>query len=578
MPRARVIGLLLGASLGLAAGRAVADETRSAGVVEGERLFQDRCALCHAVTGPGGGQGPSLAGVVGRRAASADFPYSRALLASGLVWDAGHLDRYLADPRAAVPGTLMPVAVPSAEERHVLIDYLSTLKGAAPTPPPAQAGAAPASVGSPAGTLLTGRAAFGDWRGDAPGVRRLITPADLPAPFATPPAGNSPRVVKRPADRVPVAPPGFRVTLFAEGLENPRVLRVAPNGDIFVAETAAGRVRVLRAADGAPRTASMASFADGLDEPFGIAFYPPGPAPRYVYVAETNRVLRFPYRPGELKPTGPAEVVVPQLAGSLGGHSTRDLAFSGDGSRLFVSVGSASNVAEEMDPRSPTAAVAWDAAHGLGAAWGPEEGRADVLSFAPDGSDRRIWATGLRNCVGLAVQPATGDPWCSTNERDGLGDDLVPDYVTRVRQGAYYGWPWYFIGNREEPRLKGQRPDLAGRMTDPDVLLQPHSASLGMTFYTGSAFPSAYRGDAFAAEHGSWNRSKRTGYKVVRMRLKDGVATGEYEDFLTGFVLDDRAVWGRPVGIAVARDGALLVCEDGNDTVWRIAWAGAGSP
>lgn len=575
MGRSATVRLLLCALVAVSAGRA-AGAARPAGVVAGERLFQDRCALCHAVSGPQGGQGPSLAGVVGRQAASADFNYSRALRASGLVWDADHLDRYLADPRAAVPGTLMPVQVPSADERHALIDYLSTLEAVAASQD--QGAAAPSGVGRPTDTLLTGRAAFGDWHGDAPGVRRLITPADLPAPFATRTAGNAPRVVERPADRRPVAPPGFRIDLFAEGLENPRVLRVAPNGDIFVAETAAGRVRVLRAADGASRADGIDSFVDGLDAPFGIAFYPPGPDPRYVYVAETNRILRFPYRPGDPKPAGPAEVMVPRLANSLGGHSTRDLAFSKDGSRLFVSVGSGSNVAEGMTRLSPAAALAWDAAHGLGAAWGVEEDRADVLSFTPEGGDRRIWATGLRNCVGLAVQPATGDPWCSTNERDGLGDDLVPDYVTRVRQGAYYGWPWYFVGDREEPRLEGQRPDLKGRMTEPDVLLQPHSASLGLTFYTGSSFPSAYRGDAFAAEHGSWNRSKRTGYKVVRVRLKDGVPTGEYEDFLTGFVLDDRAVWGRPVGIAVARDGALLVCEDGNDTVWRVAWVGSSDP
>ncbi len=201
-----------------------------------------------------------------------------------------------------------------------------------------------------------------------------------------------------------------------------------------------------------------------------------------------------------------------------------------------------------------------------------------MLSFTPEGHDRRILATGLRNCVGLAVQPTTGDLWCSTNERDGLGDDLVPDYVTRVRPGAYYGWPWYYVGNHEEPRLRGQRPDLAGRMTEPDVLLQPHSASLGMTFYTGTAFPAGYRGDGFAAEHGSWNRTKRTGYKVIRIRLSDGVPTGEYDDFLTGFAIDDQSVWGRPVGIAVAHDGALLVSEDGNGTIWRVAASGVPHP
>jgi glucose/arabinose dehydrogenase len=172
--------------------------------------------------------------------------------------------------------------------------------------------------------------------------------------------------------------------------------------------------------------------------------------------------------------------------------------------------------------------------------------------------------------VGLALQ-ANGTPWCSTNERDGLGDDLVPDYVTRIRENAFYGWPWYYIGDHEDPRRAGERPDLKDKVTIPDVLLQAHSASLGMTFYQGNNFPSEYRGDGFAALHGSWNRSKRTGYKVVRIRMKDGVPTGEYEDFVVGFVVNDDQVWGRPVGVAVAHDGALLISEDGNGTIWRVS-------
>ncbi len=546
----------------------------------GEHLFEERCSLCHAVgDGAGGGQGPNLAGVLGRKAGSTNFAYSRALRTSGLTWDHDHLDRYLTNPRVAVPGTTMPVQVPDAEDRSELIAYLGTLKAPEATSPPiATPAAVPADDDASHQAVLAGREAFGDWRRDAPGVRHRITEADLPAPYATRSSGNPPRVVDRPADRVPTAPPGFRVDLFADGLDNPRVMRVAPNGDVFLAETATGLVRVMRAADGATHAASVGTFAHGLDEPFGIAFYPPGPEPRYVYVAETNRVLRFPYRSGDVAASGPPEVVVPELARSTGGHTTRDLAFSPDGSRLFVSVGSASNVADAMGSKTAAEARTWDAAHGLGTAWGPEESRADVLSFTPEGRDRRVLATGLRNCVGLAVQPTTGDLWCSTNERDGLGDDLVPDYVTRVRPGAYYGWPWYFVGDHEEPRLRGQRPDLKGRMTEPDVLLQPHSASLGMTFYNGTAFPPGYRGDGFAAEHGSWNRTRRTGYKVIRIRLSNGVPTGEYDDFLTGFAIDDQSVWGRPVGIAVAHDGALLVSEDGNGTIWRIAATGVPKP
>jgi glucose/arabinose dehydrogenase len=219
----------------------------------------------------------------------------------------------------------------------------------------------------------------------------------------------------------------------------------------------------------------------------------------------------------------------------------------------------------------PGGLEAWIKRHPLGAAWGEETDRAAVLSFDPDGKDRKLFATGIRNCVGLAIQPATGMPWCSTNERDGLGDDLVPDYVTRVREGAFYGWPWFYIGGHPDPHHAGERDDLKEKVTIPDVLIEAHSASMALTFYDGNNFPSEYRGDAFAAEHGSWNRSKRTGYKVIRIRLKDGVPSGEYEDFVTGFVVNDREVWGRPVGIAVAKDGALLIAEDGNGTIWRVS-------
>jgi glucose/arabinose dehydrogenase len=426
-----------------------------------------------------------------------------------------------------------------------------------------------------ASAVLTGKRAFGDWHADRPGVRRHITVGDLPPPLATASAGNSPGVIDRRRGMTPRAPEGFKVALFADGLDAPRAMRTAPNGDVFLAETAAGRIRILRASPGAVRADVNVVFARDLEGPFGIAFYPARPDPRWVYVAERNVVRRFPYRSGDLQARGPSEIIIPRLARTTGGHTTRDLAFSPDGSRLFVSVGSASNVAEELSPRGPQEVRAWQQEHALGSAWGAEEDRADVLAFAPDGSHPSVFATGLRNCVGLAVEPTTGDLWCSTNERDELGDDLVPDYMTRVRQGAFYGWPWYYIGDHEDPRLKGQRPDLRGRITIPDVLIQPHSASLQMTFYEGAAFPERFRG-GFAAEHGSWNRERRTGYKVVRILLDgSGQPTGEYEDFLTGFVVDDDNVWGRPVGVAVTRDGALLVSEDGSGTVWRVSWEGS---
>ncbi len=415
---------------------------------------------------------------------------------------------------------------------------------------------------------LVGSAAFGDWRADKPGVSRLIKPEDLPRPGATPSSASVAHVVARPPAASPQVPVGFKVELFAEGLSGPRQMRVAPNGDIFIAETRAGRIRVLRAADGEAKASAKEVFASGLNGPFGIAFYPNGDNPQWVYVANTDSVVRFPYRVGDTKAGATPQSVVAELPHGYG-HSTRDIVFSGDGKRMLVSVGSAGNDGEGIG--SPSGGLqAWSAAHALGAGWGSETDRADVLAFDPDGGNPRVFATGIRNCVGLAVHPTSGDLYCSTNERDGMGDNMVPDYVTRVREGAFYGWPWFYIGGNEDPHHAGQRPDLKGKVTVPDVLIEAHSASMGLTFYNGNAFPPQYRGDGFAAEHGSWNRSRRTGYKIIRIRLKDGVPTGEYQDFVTGFVINDKEVWGRPVGVAVAHDGALLLCEDGNGTVWRV--------
>jgi glucose/arabinose dehydrogenase len=346
-------------------------------------------------------------------------------------------------------------------------------------------------------------------------------------------------------------------------------MRVAPNGDIFLAETRAGHIRLLRAADGEAKPAVNEIYATGLHQPFGIAFFPAGPDPQWLYVADTDRIVRFAYKSGDLKPPGKPEIVVADLPHGYG-HSTRDIVFTKDGRRMLISVGSESNDAEGMGSAPAGGLPSWSAAHPLGASWGGETDRAGVLAFDPGGKSLGLFADGIRNCVGLAIQPATGDPYCSTNERDGLGDNLVPDYVTRVHEGGFYGWPWFYIGDHGDPRHAGERPDLKDKITVPDVLIQAHSASLGLTFYDGSGFPGEYRGDGFAAEHGSWNRAKRTGYKVIRIRLKDGVPTGEYEDFITGFVLNDAEVWGRPVGVAVAHDGALLVSEDGNGTIWRV--------
>jgi len=423
---------------------------------------------------------------------------------------------------------------------------------------------------------LAGKAAYGDWKSDAPGVTRKITPADLPPDVATPGVALAQQVA-RPAGAELKLPPGFTVSEFAK-LDGPRQVRVAPNGDIFVAEMGPGVIKVLRAPDGADKAAQTEVFADGLDRPFGIAFYPAGPNPQWVYIANTNSVIRFPYRNGDLKARAAPETLVPAIAPSKGGnHTTRDIAFSGNGTTMFVSAGSSTNVAETMPKLSPADLQAWAASHALGAAWGKEENRADVLAYDPLGKGGHVYASGIRNCVSMAVNPANNSLWCVTNERDLLGDNLPPDYATSVKPGAFYGWPWYYIGSHEDPRRAGERPDLNGNVTVPDVLIQPHSAPLGVTFYQAAsgaaAFPAAYRGQAFVALHGSWNRAKRTGYKVVIVKFDHGQPTGEYEDFLTGFVVDDHSVWGRPVGVAVAHDGALLVSDDGGNSLWRVAYA-----
>jgi len=553
---------------GHAESKATEASRQAAASDRGHALFAAQCAVCHA----GGGVGPNLGGVVGRTAGRArGFGYSRALRSLGTKWDRPRLDEFLKSPTALAPGTTMVVSVTDPSARADLIAYLATL-------PPDEGARAPGPVASvmPSAArpgLRTGRSSMLDYRDDGPGVRRRITLADLPAPFETPSSRNAVLLADAPTGAALHVPSGFSVARFVTGLTGPRLVRVAPNGDIFVVESSVGRLRVLRAPDGVATPEKNEVFAEGLDRPFGVAFYPLGPSPKWLYVANTNSVVRFAYHPGDLHAVGAAETVVPALtAAPGGGHWTRDLRFSPDGTTLYVSVGSGSNVAESMPRLSSSGVTQWEKTHGMGASWDAEEGRADVLAFDPAGGHRRTYATGIRNCVGLAVSPSTGDLWCSTNERDGLGDNLVPDYITRVREGAFYGWPWYFVGDHEDPRHKGERPDLAGKVTVPDVLLAPHSASLEMTFYDGQSFPNDMHGDIFAALHGSWNRSTRTGYKVIRVHLRDGIPTGEYEDFLTGFVIDDDHVWGRPVGVAVAHDGALLVSEDGDGSLWRVSY------
>jgi glucose/arabinose dehydrogenase len=403
--------------------------------------------------------------------------------------------------------------------------------------------------------LLTGKAAMGDWTSDAPGVRRKITVDDLPPPSSNVLAINPPHVISRPAGAQLQVPPGFKIDIYASGFRDPRFLLTAPNGDIFVVESRAKRIKIIRG----ERAESNQLFADaGLNKPFGLAFYPPGSDPQFLYVANTDGVIRFPYRNGDLKARGPAEKLSVQLSGGAGflrsgGHWTRDLVFSPDGKKMYVSIGSRSNDSDDAS----------------------EANRARIFEFNPDGTDQKVYAWGTRNAVGIAFRPATSELWMSTNERDEMGEDLPPDYLSSVRPGGFYGWPWFYLGNHIDPRHKGKHLDFGGKVIAPDVLVQAHSASLNLCFYSGDQFPAEYKGDIFAAFHGSWNRTKRTGYKIVRVPFdhSTGKTLGEYEDFVTGFVTPKGDVWGRPVGITVAKDGSLLFSEDGNGTIWRL-WYG----
>jgi glucose/arabinose dehydrogenase len=434
----------------------------------------------------------------------------------------------------------------------------------------ASGGALAQTSGDAGKEVLTGTAAFGDWHKDAPGVRRLFTLQDLP------PIGknteNYSEVVPMPAGAQPQVPQGFSVELVVSGLAQARAIRVAPNGDFFVANSSANEIRVYRIPSGSAKPAISGIFATGLHQPYGIAFYPPGPNPECIYIGNSNGVVRFPYKNGDLKTTAKPERIVEGIPPTH--HWTRDILFTPDGKHLLLSVASGSNAALDMFPvpRVPGGLDGWNKTHPLGSAWDTEEGRANILSFDPDGQNQKIYATGLRNPSGITLQPATGQLWAVVNERDEIGDDTPFDYATQVQEGAFYGWPWFYIGGHEDPRHKGQHTDLQDRVTIPDVLIQAHSAPLQILFYEGNDFPPEYKGSAFVTLHGSWDRSLRTGYKVVRLLFdKNGKPTGEYEDFMTGFVVSDKQVWGRPTGIAVAKDGSLFVAEDGNGTIWRIS-------
>src|SRR5437867_1136963 len=417
--------------------------------------------------------------------------------------------------------------------------------------------AVPNGTAADSGELLTGKAAMGDWRSDAPGVARKITVADLPPPSSNVLAVNRARVINRPADAQLRVSPGFKIELYASGFRDPRFLLTAPNGDVFVTESRANQIKVMRDTNGNGKPDVTENFAErGLNKPFGIALYPPGDNPQFLYVANTDGVIRFPYRNGDLKVRGPAEQLAARLSAGAarlrsGGHWTRDIVFSPDSKKMYVSIGSRSNVSDSAS----------------------EADRARIFEFNPDGTDRKVYAWGIRNAVGIAFRPGTNELWMSTNERDEIGEDLPPDYISSVKPGGFYGWPWFYIGNHPDPRHKGQHSELADKVIVPDVLVEGHSAKLNLCFYTGDQFPSEYKGDILAAFHGSWNRTKRTGYKVVRVPFdhSTGKARGEYDDFVTGFVTSEGKVWGRPVGITVAKDGSLLISADGNGTIRRVS-------
>jgi glucose/arabinose dehydrogenase/mono/diheme cytochrome c family protein len=506
---------------------------QQAAVLAGRKLYAADCSACHGATGQGSGNIPALSYGPTQSAADGEVFW---FITTGSVGN-------------GMPGW----GSLSEQQRWQIVVYLRSLKTSAKENKP---GSAPGKFAPVKTNAPLPEPPYTDFRVEQPGKLRKISVQDLPAPYGTDSANNGPRLVARPDDAWPKGPDGFSVQLYAAGLDNPRLIRTAPNGDFFLAESSSGKIKVFRGITAAGKPAESSVFVEGLNRPYGIAFYPPGDNPQWIYIGNTDAVVRFPYKNGDLKATGAAQHIAELPHG--GGHWTRDVQFSADGKKMFVAVGSASNV---DDPDTTP----------------QEKNRADILQFNPDGSEMRVYAYGIRNAGGgLAINPRTNELWCSVNERDGLGDNLVPDYITRVQDGGFYGWPWWYIGGHQDPRHNGKHPELKDKAIVPDVLLQPHLASLEMAFYEGSQFPAEYRGDIFASEHGSWNRSVRAGYEVIRVPMhQTGRASGEYEDFITGFVVDNGHVWGRPVGVTVAPDGSLLVTDDGSNSIWRVSYTGS---
>jgi glucose/arabinose dehydrogenase len=363
----------------------------------------------------------------------------------------------------------------------------------------------------------------------------------LPPPFATPSATNRARVIEKPADRELKLPAGFTAQVWADGFERPRFMLQGSRGEILIADSSGVVYGVPPGGDPSARK----KLVEGLDRPYGLALWKD-----YLYVGEPTSVKRYPYDAAALG-AGKGEEVI-SLAGFDRGHWTRSLLFDRAGQKLYVGVGSGSNIDTGEDPR-----------------------RAAINRYNPDGSGHESYASGTRNPIGLHWYPDTDVLWAAVQERDGLGDDLPPDYFTHIQPGGFYGWPYAYFGSNEEPRLKGQRPDLVTKTIGPDLSLGAHVAVLDFTFYTGTQFPQEYRGGAFLALHGSWNRSKRVGYSVVFVPFRDGKPSGEPREFLTGWMIspESEEVWGRPVAVLQLSDGSLLVSDDGGKRIWKVSYS-----
>ncbi len=403
-------------------------------------------------------------------------------------------------------------------------------------------------------------------------IALVSIPDSLPNPYETKSVKNFSKVIGWPGNKTPTAPTGFKVTKFADGLQNPRWIYVTPNGDVLVAEAntvskgikkvtdkisgkaesqntgeSANRITLLRDNDndGTPELKQVLLF--GLNQPFGMLV-----VGNSLYVANTDGIMQYPYQPGQTQIKSDGKKIVDLPAGGYNNHWTRNIIANPDTTKIFISVGSGSNVAE----------------HGME----NEVRRANILEINPDGSGERVIASGLRNPVGMGIAPGTNELWTVVNERDELGDNLVPDYLTKVKDGGFYGWPYAYYGPNEDPRLKGQQPELVKRTLVPDMSMGAHTASLGLAFYNQKAFPAAYHRGVFITQHGSWNRSQLSGYKVVFVPFQNGKPSGDPEDFLTGFISDTSKseVYGRPVGIAVLPNGSLLVTDDASNIIWKI--------